>query len=260
MLSANMPFIINNAVPWVSSQDVSAGARWRDEVATVLQDTNFGIICVTRSNQQEPWLNFEAGALAKAIDTARVVPLAIDLGVNDITGPLSQFQGQPLTKDGMAKIFRAINKAQLSALGEAILEGQINMWWPKLVEEISVIRARVTDVKVTSSPKLTERNLLEEILEGTRWILRKIEPSGGSTGTILSLESRKVFRQMSRLLDYLRIEDPEDYHMDIEDAVLAIRPTVPRDVGDTAMIMARSAGIRLIVSTYRPGVDRPKPK
>ena len=57
-----------------------------------------GILCVTRENHEAPWLNLQAGALAKAVDVSRVVPLAIDLAPSDVVLPLGQFQAQPAKK------------------------------------------------------------------------------------------------------------------------------------------------------------------
>ena len=44
-----------------------SGARWNDQVAVELERTNFGIICLTKANQERPWVLFEAGALAKGL-------------------------------------------------------------------------------------------------------------------------------------------------------------------------------------------------
>ena len=53
---------------------------------------HFGIICVTEVNQENPWLNFEAGALAKTLNQSRVCPYLIGMRPSDLKGPLSQFQ------------------------------------------------------------------------------------------------------------------------------------------------------------------------
>ena len=63
----------------MSDDEIRSGARWSDVLAKSLDETNYGIICVTRENQHAPWLVFEAGALAKRLDSGRVVPLCIDL-------------------------------------------------------------------------------------------------------------------------------------------------------------------------------------
>ena len=91
-----LPDVINSVEPFVSSEDIHAGARWQRELASQLDLSNFGIVCVTRENQAEPWLNFEAGALAKAVDVSRLIPLAIDLKPSDVELPLGEFQAQPL--------------------------------------------------------------------------------------------------------------------------------------------------------------------
>jgi hypothetical protein len=105
-----LPYVINDVEPFISS-DIDAGARWQSEIAVELDTTEFGILCVTVENQRTPWLNFEAGALAKALNTSRVVPLAINLSPAEIQIPLGQFQAQPLTQDGIEKI---VNRSTLA--------------------------------------------------------------------------------------------------------------------------------------------------
>src|SRR5581483_8186823 len=87
-----LPGVINSVEPFVSSEDIYAGSRWQKEIAEQLESTNFGIVCVTKENQHAPWLNFEAGALAKAVESSYVVPLAVDLKPTDVEIPLGQFQ------------------------------------------------------------------------------------------------------------------------------------------------------------------------
>lgn len=105
-----LPSVINELEPFVSAKDIDAGARWQAEIAGQLDTTGFGIVCVTRENQKAPWINFEAGALAKTVGHSWVVPLAIDLKVADITYPLAQYQAQPLSEDGLQEVPRSLNK------------------------------------------------------------------------------------------------------------------------------------------------------
>ena len=66
--------------PWMSREDLESGEMWNEQLAAQLDQTTYGIICVTAADQEWPWLNFEAGALAKrVVEPARVVPLCIDL-------------------------------------------------------------------------------------------------------------------------------------------------------------------------------------
>jgi TIR domain len=66
--------VINSLEPFVSATDIDAGTRWQSEIASQLDVSNFGIVCVTKENQAAPWLNFEAGALAKRSISADLSP------------------------------------------------------------------------------------------------------------------------------------------------------------------------------------------
>src|SRR5450432_2782908 len=97
--------VIQGCNPWMSSQDIEPGERWFRELFTQLDNLNVGIICVTKTNQGEPWLNFEAGALAKQLNddyanASRVCPLLIDLNENDVTGPMKLLHMMPLNEKG----------------------------------------------------------------------------------------------------------------------------------------------------------------
>src|SRR3954469_20494730 len=62
-----LPEVIEGIEPWLSTQDLTAGMRWGSELASQLERTDFGVICLTPDNLQAPWILFEAGALAKAV-------------------------------------------------------------------------------------------------------------------------------------------------------------------------------------------------
>src|SRR5690348_3571721 len=74
-----LPLVVQHVKPWMSDEEIESGTRWNDGIGRALEDTDFGIVCVTAANQHKEWLMFEAGALAKRLATARVVPLCIDL-------------------------------------------------------------------------------------------------------------------------------------------------------------------------------------
>jgi TIR domain len=58
-LHAWLPYIIQAVKPIMSSRDISKGDRWSDVLARELEDTQFGIVCLTPSNIKASWLNFE---------------------------------------------------------------------------------------------------------------------------------------------------------------------------------------------------------
>jgi len=159
--------VINELEPFVSAQDIAAGARWQIEVAGQLEASDFGIVCVTASNQHAPWLNFEAGALAKAVGSSRVVPLAVDLKVTDVTLPLAQFQAQPGTMAGLAAVTASLNACCERPLTDERLDRAFERWWEDLQSQLTAIQTQVTPTDDGSSER-SERDLLEEILSTVR--------------------------------------------------------------------------------------------
>jgi TIR domain len=182
-----LPNVLHAVKPFVSSKDIHAGTRWRDEIAGELDETQFGLICVTKANQGEPWLNFEAGALAKSVDSSRVVPLAIDLSLADIKNPLGQFQGSLLTKEGLSEVVVSINACCDQSISTNRLEKSFEKWWPDLESELKEF-AEQGQSEIGSTPTehaRDDRELLEEVLTTVRSLTRTSDEPTAS----LSLES-----------------------------------------------------------------------
>ena len=90
-----IPDVIQSIKPWMSSADIGAGARWSHQVAEALAGSRIAILCVTPDNQKQPWLLFEAGALAKTLRETYVCPYLIHMRASDLVpGPLTQFQAK----------------------------------------------------------------------------------------------------------------------------------------------------------------------
>lgn len=147
--------------PWISSQDIDKGRRWDAQIASELDQSNVGIICLTRENLTSPWILFEAGALAKALDKSLVCPYLLDLKPTELTGPLAQFQVTVANEEDTCKLLRTINKA----LGENArsaeqLDKAFKKWWPELKTAIDRIPKSSSPAKQLRS----DRDLLEEML------------------------------------------------------------------------------------------------
>jgi hypothetical protein len=176
-----LPLVLHTIEPFVSSRDIRAGTRWQAEVASELDDTHFGLICITRANQAAEWLNFEAGALAKSVDSSRVVPIAVDLSPAEIPNPLGQFQSITLSKSDVAELLKSINEASSSPINDDHLVRTFSKWWPDLEKELTEIRNRNYSEEAETSPSRTDRDLLEEVLTSVRGIARKAPPENPRT-------------------------------------------------------------------------------
>jgi len=82
-----LPDVMHACEPWISSEDIHAGARGSPELAAQLEQTQFAVICLTPDNLDAPWIHFEAGAASKKLsDKTRVAPYLLDIKPTDIVG------------------------------------------------------------------------------------------------------------------------------------------------------------------------------
>ncbi len=155
--------------PWMSEIDIDAGSRWSRKISEQLENTKFGILCLTRENQKSSWLLFEAGALAKSSESdVNVCPYLIDLEATDILkGPLSQFQSKKANKKGTWELIIKINKLMGKfALSESNLKRIFNKWWPDYESSLKKIQNKYNENQPPETR--TDRDIIEEILELTR--------------------------------------------------------------------------------------------
>src|SRR5713101_2950635 len=151
-----IPNVIQAVVPWMSETDIDAGAKWLNELFTQLADTDYGIVVVTPENAREPWIHFEAGALAKSVkNDAHVCPYLIDISeMTQLTGPLTEFQAKKSNKKDTLSLMQGINRAmpEGSRRPEPALIETFERWWSDLERVISNLPA-----PVTKPPKRTDR-------------------------------------------------------------------------------------------------------
>ena len=159
-----LPKVIQAVVPWMSAVDIEKGARWSSDIAAELEQTSFGILCLTADNRDAPWIHFEAGALSKTLQNTLVCPYLFDLEPTDLTGPLVQFNATRANKKDTQRLVLSINDAQETPLTQLNIEESFEVWWPKLEECLRDLAVAPLQAK----PKRPEREILEEILDLVR--------------------------------------------------------------------------------------------
>jgi tetratricopeptide (TPR) repeat protein len=160
----------------MSDRDLEAGQRWNEEISAKLRNTHFGIICLTRENLAVPWLLFEAGALAKAVDSARIVPVLLGVGRSDLTFPLAQFQAVGSDESGMRSLAAAVNNALgMDRLPATTLDNIFRGLWSGLAAAI----AAIPESPFQDGSHRTDRQLLEELVEGLHQVQRSLPPRRG---------------------------------------------------------------------------------
>ncbi|MDQ1537993.1 MAG: hypothetical protein QOE58_2386, partial [Actinomycetota bacterium] len=166
-----LPLVIQGTEPFVSAKDIDKGSTWTAVLAQELEDTDFGIICLTPENLASPWLYYEAGSIAKSVDS-RVCPLLLGLEKATVSGPLSQLQLTSLEHDDINLMMRSMNKAAGLPLTDVHLEEAIKMWWPRLEERIKDIAVPLGPdpaiVPEPAKPESSESEMLQEVLNYVR--------------------------------------------------------------------------------------------
>lgn len=155
----------------MSSEDIDKGARWSTDIAKELENSTFGILCVTKENLEAPWLSFEAGALSKTMEKSYVTPFLFDIKRSEVQGPILQFQSTIFQKADLKKMINTLNKAcGESCLSESMLDKSFEVWYPTLETNLNGITSKKNNnIKVEVAPKFTkEPEMLEEILDLTR--------------------------------------------------------------------------------------------
>ncbi|MCD4722206.1 MAG: toll/interleukin-1 receptor domain-containing protein [Desulfobacula sp.] len=165
------PSVIQSLEPYVSSEDIDKGTRWSTDIAKELEDSTFGILCVTKENLNAPWLTFEAGALSKTMDKSFVSPFLFDIKRSEVDGPILQFQSTIFDKDDVYKLTKTLNKAcgEDQLTGDR-LEKAFTVWWPTLEEELNKLKdyqETITD-ESGNTHSIGNNDILEEILDLTR--------------------------------------------------------------------------------------------
>ena len=203
-----LPAVIQAARPYFSPDDIAKGVRWSTDVAAELQESKVGILCVTADNLTAPWLMFEAGALAKSLDRARVIPLLVDVEPSALVGPLSQFQAAKCDRVDVNRMIKVINE-QLgaAALEDDVLNSVFEKWWPDLESKISAIRSQSDSGK--KATVRTDREILEEVLDLVRDVSFGRPPPRLSTesGTELYLAPIQSLDLSERVTAFLLAEN-----------------------------------------------------
>lgn len=165
--------VIQAVDPWVSEEDIEKGKRWSAVLAEELEGTSQGILCLTRDNLESPWLNYEAGALAKNATESAVRTALFDLRPADITGPLAEFQHTSITdREDAYRLVQSINARCDRPLSDELLQKAFTRCWGDLEQDFGRIRG---SVKKKSTPERSQDDVLREVLVRVRDIEKSID-------------------------------------------------------------------------------------
>jgi TIR domain len=226
-----LPCVIQTIRPYISSEDIDKGTQWMYDLSTELTSAKYGILCITPDNSQEPWINFEAGALFKSLDHVNVMPFLFRVKPTDIKkGPLTHFQSTAYDQADVRKLIRSLNNACAPrAVEEAKLERTYEKWWPDLqakLDGLDAIAATAASISGTRTPRRrTVEDLVTEILEDVRSqrnLLSEVLSNSPTSNNVSSSALREINARWQDLWEYLLRQEQALDPDALRDMVIAI--------------------------------------
>lgn len=202
LLSDWIKCVLQATRPWISTRDIDRGALWFSEISDQLKDTTVGIVCLTQENKNKPWILFESGALAKGLSSNRVCTFLVDLKPSDLEDPLAQFNHTLPDKDSVWELVRTLNGCLgTGGLDERILEQVFGTYWTQFDKKF---KEAVKLFQPSEKPEpRSEKNLLAEILDNTRFLSHRIR----SLEMQIDRESEGVFTERRTTLPSWRASE-----------------------------------------------------
>lgn len=160
--------VLQYSEPFVSSKDISKGAQWLVTISDQLAETSEGIVCVTPTNVESPWLNYEAGALAKTTGQTAVRTVLLGLSPGDLPAgaPLSNFQHTSAVNVAeMWNLIESIHLRSESAGGDLErVRWAFDQAWPDLESRLEAIVLEQSPEAATNSGSY-EQLLIKDVMQ-----------------------------------------------------------------------------------------------
>ena len=158
-----LPCIIQAADVFFSPEDIEKGEQWDTKISKELLECHYGIVCLTEENVSAPWIHFEAGALAKTLDSS-VATLMINISPTDIKGPLSRYQATKLNKEDFYQLIENINTQSDEPIKPEVLKTLFDNLWDKIENEFSDLISQYQKTSSSKKKAINNSEALEEIL------------------------------------------------------------------------------------------------
>lgn len=170
-LSIWIPTIIQTVDVFYSPNDIAKGENWSSRLSDELEQSNFGIVCLTPENISAPWIHFEAGALSK-VANSRVSAIMLGVSPSDVKGPLARFQNTTLNREDFHRLFLSINNSNDTPLRTEFLTSAFNNSWESLMSDItSIIKdysSCTKSEKIKGAESSSDSHAIQEILRLAR--------------------------------------------------------------------------------------------
>ena len=154
-----LPLILPAAKPFITRADINKGANWPGAIRHELEQSHYGIVCLTGGNVSSAWLAFEAGALSKQLES-RVATVLFGLNHNEVPLPLGMFQGTSFNETDMRLLINSMNTAAdlEERRSEKDLDKVFSRFWPDLNDPVTSILSAHASEEPPRNPRSPARS------------------------------------------------------------------------------------------------------
>ena len=189
-------------------------------------------MCLTPGCVRAPWLNFEAGALASAVD-GRLYTYLHGVKPEQLSGPLSAFQSTSSNEDDTRRLVASLaqESAPDGAIDEAVLRVRFERAWPDLATTLRHLDEVIVEAAVPGFAELFNTKTFTEPMRecpDLGWIARHERLA--RVDALLTDRPDEVVAlglpHLVRLYDDLR-RQIDLYLMNVRSKLLTARPFAP---------------------------------
>lgn len=149
---------------FVSSKSITKGANGTSVIEANLDASDYGIVLVSRENQDAPWLNYEGGWLASTLSRP-VSTICLDLRPGDVTSPLAPRQATQFeSEEDMTELLQQIAETANPSIPQRALNTLLKSVWPGIRDSWKPDNF----LSAGEQNQRSEQDMLAEIVERVR--------------------------------------------------------------------------------------------
>jgi hypothetical protein len=192
-----LPRVIQTVSPFMSQHDIEGGTLWLQTLLSELNESSNAIVCLTPTNLQAPWLNFEAGAIAKAIPPEhgqpRVFTYLWKVEPSDLKGPLVNFQGTKTERIATESMIKSLRKIAAPEFDPEIVAEAFDKNWEIMATAFAAAEkehaSNQTPDAAPRKPEEMQRELLDTVREIAKGQVRQQSQLDTITGYMPSFSA-----------------------------------------------------------------------
>lgn len=159
-----LPNVLQDIELFFSTEDIRKGRRPIETIFDNMKDAKFAISCLTMSNKEKPWIEFEAGFLSGL--NVPVAGFLVNLSIDDLKLPLSNFQHTIYDKEDVRRLVDAIRETCDSITTASQFNNSFEREWPVFSENLTKILANESlNLEERSKTNVITEEQIREIVD-----------------------------------------------------------------------------------------------